>query len=396
MLKQSPSRNQKAKGFKVKHAIQICLLLAICIWLLYQVKHSHERKKASEENSSKISEKMQSGHEIIKLGRKDLHPREEEIERKEELEQVIEEIKPEESEDEGRGSGDDEMDGHQQGRVEEEESEEVDDLIDEEDREREGGSEELDSEGNGNQIEDVSFFEDEAQIEVQRNTQEAREENYKGDDASSAVMQNTQTISTEIGGLRKVKEQEIGDTEKSEVYQDNETSGTLEVKVDIKDSGSEASNREKVENVAFGDALRGEKGYKSGLANSEIGSNSFISLKQENIEPKVHGGSTLMLMETPGSWNGTDRFHESIQVMDTTSSATNKEMAVLSGSESVALKGTANIDALTLSDESAASKTTKESEGTVYTVYRKTEEGSESQAEDENEDAAQNESFDSF
>ncbi|KAF5456434.1 hypothetical protein F2P56_025922 [Juglans regia] len=393
MLKQSPSRNQKSKGFKVKHAIQICLLLAICIWLLYQVKHSHERKKASEENSSKISEKMQSGHEIIKLGRKDLHPREEETERKEELEQVIEEIKPEENEDEGRGSGDDEMDGHQQGRVEEEESEEVDDLIDEEDREREGGSEELDSEGNGNQIEDVSFFEDEAQIEVQRNTQEAREENYKGDDASSAVMQNSRTISTEIGGLRKVKEQEIEDTEKSEVDQDNETSGALEVKVDIKDSGSEASNRGKVENAAFGDALRGEKGSKSGLANSEIGLNSFISLKEENMEPKVHSDSTLMLMETPGSWNGTDRFHESIQVMDITSSATNKEMAVLSGSESVALKGTANIDASTSSDESAASKTTKESEGTVY---RKTEEGSESQAEDENEDAAQNESFDSF
>ncbi|KAG6649271.1 midasin-like [Carya illinoinensis] len=394
MLKQSPSRNQKSKGFKVKHAIQTCLLLAICIWLLYQVKHSHERKKASEENSSKLSEKkMQSGHEIIKLGRKELHPREEETERKEELEQVIEEIKPEESEDEGMGGGDDEMDGHQQGRVEEEESEEADDLIDEEDREREGGSEELDGEGNGNQIEDLSFFEDEAQIEVQRDTQEAREENYKGDDASSAVVQNTRTISTEIGGLRKVKEQEIEDTEKSEVEQDNETSGTLEVKVNIKDSRSEASNREKVENVAFGDALHGEKGSKSGLANSEIGSNSFISLKEENIEQKVHGDSTLRLMQTPGSWNGTDRFNESIQVMDSTSSAINKEMSVLSGSKSVALKGTAKIDASSSSDERAASKTTKESEGTVD---RKTEEGSESQAEDENEDAAQNESFDSF
>ena len=141
----------------MKHAIQICLVLAICIWLLYQVKHSHEKKKAYEESSGKISEKMQGGREIIKLGRKDLHPQVEETtfetERKEELEQEIEESKPEESEDEGRGGGDDEIDGHDQERVEEEESQEVEDLIDEEDRERDEGSEELDGEGKGNQIE---------------------------------------------------------------------------------------------------------------------------------------------------------------------------------------------------------------------------------------------------
>ncbi|PQQ10772.1 neurofilament medium polypeptide [Prunus yedoensis var. nudiflora] len=62
MLKQSPSRNQRSKGFKVKHALQMFLLLAICIWLLYQLKHSHD-KKAYEESSAKISGKMQNGHE---------------------------------------------------------------------------------------------------------------------------------------------------------------------------------------------------------------------------------------------------------------------------------------------------------------------------------------------
>lgn len=41
MLKQSASRNQIAKGFKVKHVIQTSLLLLVCIWLLYQLKQSY-------------------------------------------------------------------------------------------------------------------------------------------------------------------------------------------------------------------------------------------------------------------------------------------------------------------------------------------------------------------
>ncbi|KAG2691927.1 hypothetical protein I3760_08G028700 [Carya illinoinensis] len=240
MLKQSPSRNQRSRSFKVKHAIQVCLLLAICIWLLYQVKHSHERKKASEENSRKVSEKFLGGHEIIKLGRKDLHPQVEETDletERKELEQVIEESKPEEIDD-GRGGGDDEMVGRDFESVDEAESEEVDDLIDGEDREREGGSEELDDEGNGNQIEDGSFLEDDAQIEQERNTQEAREENYQGDDASNAVVQNTRSIGTEFesGRLRTVKGQEVDDADKIEVEQVNETNSTLEVEVNIEDS----------------------------------------------------------------------------------------------------------------------------------------------------------------
>ncbi|PIA42761.1 hypothetical protein AQUCO_02000307v1 [Aquilegia coerulea] len=38
-------RNQKPKGFKIKHALQVTLLLVIGIWLLYQVKNSHHKKK---------------------------------------------------------------------------------------------------------------------------------------------------------------------------------------------------------------------------------------------------------------------------------------------------------------------------------------------------------------
>lgn len=432
MLKQSPSRNQRSKGFKVKHAIQICLLLAICIWLLYQVRHSHETKKAYEKSSGTISEKMQGGYEIIKLGRKDLHPQVEETafetERKEELEQEIEDSKPEESEDEGRGGGDDEIDGHDQERVEEEDSDEVEDLITEEDRETEEGNEELESEGKGNQVEDVSFSEDQAQIEGERNTQEAREENYKGDDASSAVVQNTQSISTgfKIGHSRSLKEQEVENAEKIEVEQDNETNSTLEVVVNIKNSGPKESNSMKVTSGASGNAARGEEsGYGFDLANSDVGSNS----REAYTKTQMHSDSTLMLMKTRESLNGTDTLPNPIHDIDITYNgrqsylkaisnekdnspkaenehsdfnfslpmtdnlgASNREMAVLSESESAAeRKGTLKLDASAVSQESPA-KITNENENTID---RKSEKGSASLTTNENVDSVQNEFFDS-
>lgn len=68
MFKQSPRRNQRNKGFKVKHALQICLLLAVSIWLLYQVQHSHNKK------ATNVPKELQNGKATIKLGRKDLQP----------------------------------------------------------------------------------------------------------------------------------------------------------------------------------------------------------------------------------------------------------------------------------------------------------------------------------
>lgn len=385
MLKQSPSKYQRTKGFKVKHAIQICLLLAICIWLLYQVKPSHEEKTTYEESSKKKAEKMLSGREIIKFGRKDLHPQVEdttlEIEGKEEFEEEVEDSKPEESEDEGRGGGDDEIDGHDQERIEDEESEEVEDVVDEEDREREERSEEIDGEGKETQIEDVSFSEDQAQTEGERNTLEARNEHYEGDNASSGVVQNTRTMSTEfeIGGLRKVKEQHVENAEKIEVEPDNELNITLQVMVNIKDSDPELSNSVRVENGAFRDAVHGEeKGSGFGFG------------EQANIKQKVHSDSPLMLMETYGSWNGTDTLPKSTQVIDITSNGrqlflqavseeqnkspkaenqqmdvnftlSNTEMAALSGSESVV----AMLDASAVSEERSASESTKENDFTT-------------------------------
>lgn len=53
-------RNQRPKGLTVKQALQFVLLLAVGIWLLYQIKHSHgdhnesTRSRLKEEQSSNI------------------------------------------------------------------------------------------------------------------------------------------------------------------------------------------------------------------------------------------------------------------------------------------------------------------------------------------------------
>ncbi|XP_022723826.1 probable ATP-dependent RNA helicase ddx56 [Durio zibethinus] len=190
MLKQSASRNQRYKGFKVKHVLQICALLALCIWLLNQVRNPYDK-------GSGIFQKVTSEHEALKLGRKDLdlqgqgsstdNKESGEIEAEE-----VEESKPEESEDDGN-----EIDRRDREKAEGEESEEVEDFIDEEDRENE------------NQIENLSLLEEQAMNEGDENLQDPRElEHYKSDGASSAVMQSNldSGIAAQIRRLRSVGE----------------------------------------------------------------------------------------------------------------------------------------------------------------------------------------------
>ncbi|OMO50872.1 hypothetical protein CCACVL1_30176 [Corchorus capsularis] len=180
MLKQSASRNQRYKGFKVKHVLQICVLLALCIWLLNQVKNNYEK------NGSGILQEA-----AMKLGRKDLDPQvqrssneNEDVEGEEE----VEEIKAEETEDDGRGGGDDEIDGRNREKAEEE----VEDLIDEEDRDKE------------NQIEDLSLLEEQTMMtDGEEILQDPREEQDMKHDASTTLMQN-EIDTTGIAQMRRL------------------------------------------------------------------------------------------------------------------------------------------------------------------------------------------------
>ncbi|KAF4371297.1 hypothetical protein F8388_023457 [Cannabis sativa] len=263
MLKQSPSKNHRSKGFKVKlHILQVCLLLAICFWLLYQVKHSHDKNKAYVDSSSMISAKMHNGVELIKLGRRDLHPEvdtQNEVGKEEEndLKDDLEEIKLEEENDNEEGrSEDDEIDGHDQERVEEEEPEEVEDLIDEDDREREEGIDEQEIEDKRIEFEDAKLLEDQTEEEGKSNGQEARDEHYKDDDASSAVMQNIQSISR---SLSKVNEERVGSVDRNEVESEIETYHTQDFVVGVKHSSNKVHPSLTAKAFAFKDDGEGSE-----------------------------------------------------------------------------------------------------------------------------------------
>ena len=70
MFKQSPRRNGRNKGLKIKHVLQICVLLGVSVWLIYQLRHTGAKEPVSVTN---VSERLEG--EGIKLGRKGLNPK---------------------------------------------------------------------------------------------------------------------------------------------------------------------------------------------------------------------------------------------------------------------------------------------------------------------------------
>ena len=277
MLKQSPSRNQRSKGFKVKHVLQIFLLLAICVWLLYQMKRSHDKKKAyDEESSSTVLGKMQSGSEFVRLGRRDLRPLVKDASSRDEKREGKEEEEVEEEVEEGMGGGDDEIDVHDRERAEEEESEGADDLIDEEDRERDEGSEEY----KGIDLEDVNLLEDQDEIEEGKSDlQEAKEERYKDDDdVESDVLRDIQGISR---SLRKVQVEKV-ESANNEAEKETETyyaenSETRAPRVSMaKSPDSENTTSTYLDNIMSSNPLLKDEG---------------------NEQSKLRNGSMLLLVE---------------------------------------------------------------------------------------------------
>ncbi|MBA0551791.1 hypothetical protein Golob_022654, partial [Gossypium lobatum] len=218
MFRLSPGRNQRSKGLKVKHALQICVLVGICIWLLYQVKHSGEKKAIYEK----------SGSDVVKLGRKDF-PRSEGMtvtdarhkeEEEEESKNGEEDNKPEVTEDEGNGEvggmhehdnekpeegteheerrnddNEETMENENKGNEETREgnNEEKENIEDSREKEnKEIGEESNETEKSEGEIENAGSSDDRVLDGIDGNNEEAREEHYKGDDASSEVVHDTQ------------------------------------------------------------------------------------------------------------------------------------------------------------------------------------------------------------
>ncbi|XP_049411381.1 uncharacterized protein LOC125874506 isoform X2 [Solanum stenotomum] len=246
MYKQSPSRNHRSKGVKVKNVLQICLLLAVCFWLIYQVKHSHDKKREFDEDDAKSSIKSGSSNELMKLGRKDLpriegldtvdekhreEPEDETVEEEEEgnkpEEEDLEENNTKEKNGEHREDGEDEVDDHDQEKNDEHREDEIDDHeksdvernqeVDAVDEDKERGEDnEKETEVNDSQVEEENSLEDHDHDEDSSSSHEAREEHYKADDASSAVTHDTVVTTTENESGKVEQEVEHAAEAKSE------------------------------------------------------------------------------------------------------------------------------------------------------------------------------------
>ncbi|CAL9103963.1 hypothetical protein MUK42_11060 [Musa troglodytarum] len=216
MMRQASSRNQRNKGLRLTNVLQICLLAAVCFWLLYQLKHSYDKKKALDEQHPRILNNVEDGQpDFIDLGRKDL-PRDkmmisgDKIHNKEEENDEIEE---DEDGDAQRVMGDEEAKGVGDDGIDEEDNEQGDEQDDQErgDEETEDGEDSMNEENKDDQVDEAEFL-DGQEHEV-GSSQEAHEESYKRDDASSAVHRENQVTGTEDKN-DSVEEEQLKNDEK--------------------------------------------------------------------------------------------------------------------------------------------------------------------------------------
>lgn len=219
MFRQSPGRNQRSKGNKVNHRLQVCFLIAVFFWLIYQVKHSHDKKKEYNEYDGQkgVSTKIASDSDVLKLGRKDLKPNldetlmtkeepdkevgdesaaEQEKNKHVEDEEAEEEAKTEKKDGESEGGREDEID-HDEDVKSDTEVDKEDIMEDTKDKDEDvdhvkENSEVIAGDSTGPLEKENSSADHDVEDETDESTHEAREENYKADDVSSAVSHGSQ------------------------------------------------------------------------------------------------------------------------------------------------------------------------------------------------------------
>ena len=359
MIKRNPtSRNQRSKGFKVKHVLQVILLLGVCFWLIYQVKHNHDKKKEFDKNDTKLPIRTETD-QILKLGRKDLHPgkveadKNEKHEEEEEDEHIVDNMQnkrehdeqqqegeegnkhetEEESEDnvhEGREEQDEEENKH--GTEEQEENESKSEEVEDEggdverdetdhekseadnDRDDEVVDEEKDKEEEGDDETENEDKEDEEKGGLVENhdNHEAREEHYKADDASSAVAHDTHETSTETGNLEH-SDLSLQNTRKPE----NETNHSDE------SNGSQNGSDLTVTEGELTDGIS-----SNATAGKETGNDSFSNeTAKTNPDSQLDLSSNLTAVITEASSNSTGTGD------DTSSSSKQIKAVILSESD---------------------------------------------------------------
>ncbi|XP_074565206.1 uncharacterized protein LOC141821751 [Curcuma longa] len=209
MMRQASIRNQRSKGLRIKNVLQICILTVMFFWLLYQLKHSYDKKKGLPSKPRILDNAIDIDSEFVGLGRKAL-PHDQRIfthDKVSDKDKETEEIDRGEDGESHRGMDDEEAKDIPEDGIDELDNEQEDEQDEQErgDEEAEDGDDTVNEEEKDDQIEEAEFLDD--QDPEDDSTQDAHEKSYRNDDASSSVRQD-QVNGTEISDIGVDEEQQ--------------------------------------------------------------------------------------------------------------------------------------------------------------------------------------------
>ncbi|KAK4340111.1 hypothetical protein RND71_041573 [Anisodus tanguticus] len=363
MYKQSPGRNHRSKGIKVKNVLQICLLLAVCFWLIYQVKHSHDKKKEFDENDTKTPTKTESSNELVKLGRKDLLPRgiegldtvnekhreEPEDETVEEEEEEgnkpevddLEENNTKEKNDEQK-DGEDEVDGHDQEKsdVEPDQEEDVD-----EDKERgEDNEKETDERGEDNEKETDERGEDNEKETDERGEDNEKETDQRGEDNEKETDERgednekeTEERDSEVNDSQVEEENSLEDHDHDEDSSSSHEAREEHYKAD--DASSAVTHNTVVTTTENESGKLEQEAEHAAEAKSEVGVNNIMQInasQNTTVALKVEDGKADGEGSPPNTTNSEEKHDDPISstAEDTSVSNSTKTEGLTENSES--------------------------------------------------------------
>lgn len=297
MIKRAPSRTHRSKGIKVKRVLQICLLLGVCFWLIYQVKHSHDKKREFDDKDAKVSVTARSDDEILKLGRKDL-PQVQEAAKNEkhedEEEDAVEEEEKEVRKQEERDAVEDQEEAN---KHEEEEHDDGENKHEDEEQEEENKNEE-------EQEEAGSKREEEEQEEENKNEETEDERRGGGDDELDE--QDLEKTETETD-----REDEFMDEEKEREGEDD-------------DGESEGNEGKEKEDQAENENLLDDHDHEGVDRNTHVAREEHY--KADDASSAVSHDNQIMISETEkaASENSNESSERNVLVEDNKSNNTDE------------------------------------------------------------------------
>lgn len=308
MYRLSPrSRGQRSnKGFKVKHALQLTLLLGVGIWLVWQMQRSYNKGKTFDDGvgeGTKVSERLQDGADRLRLGRKDLPEFEEtsngnERNKVEEEEDQTHESEDEEGNDEREAKADEgreeEREVSKEGEGENKESENKD--IEGEKTSEEGKTKEKEKENGGKDSEENKEKENEGKDSEENKADEkkdnGKESGNEGKENANSDLENKENYKEDRGAKEGSEENKGEEAVKGEGQEKETVEGSSEKR---------SEETETMEHKKENDSSSAET---NALANpsekGEIVESSNKEINKEAVDPSEdkHANTTAFSDET--------------------------------------------------------------------------------------------------